>query len=158
MKTFYLFSKVWTPDIFLFNDATGSFSDSLVLDVKVGTYLPMIINGNQWMISKMLQLSHPTLCPWQPSPRGHKRGTRPMDPASSREVDHDSGWTISYFYHEFILRSLCDFDPNSSESEYLQKIFSCNLKFGSWVYNAGQLDIINVGLIKKTDSSLEWFY
>merc|ERR1719225_476091 len=66
-----------------------------------------------------------------------------MDPASSREVAHDSGGTISYFYHEFFLRSLCDFDPNSSESEYLQKIFSCNLKFGSWVYNAGQLDIIN---------------
>ena len=27
-------SKIWTPDIFLFNDATGSFSDSLVYDEK----------------------------------------------------------------------------------------------------------------------------
>jgi len=40
-----------------------------------------------------------------------------------------------------VVKSLCDFDPSSSE--YLQQIFSCNLKFGSWVYNAGQLDIIN---------------
>jgi len=27
-------SSIWTPDIFLFNDATGSFSDSLVNDEK----------------------------------------------------------------------------------------------------------------------------
>ena len=49
-------------------------------------------------------------------------------------------------YFNSILRSLCDFEPKSSE--YLQQIFSCDLKFGSWVYNAGQLDIINVILIE----------
>merc|ERR1711953_3851 len=85
-------SKVWTPDIFLFNDATGSFSDSLVRDN------PLLVVTSE----------------------GHVRWIPPL-----------------------VVKSLCDFDPNSSESEYLQKIFSCNLKFGSWVYNAGQLDIIN---------------
>ena len=83
-------SKIWTPDIVLFNDATGSFSDSLVKDN------PLLVVTNE----------------------GHVRWIPPI-----------------------VVKSLCDFDPSSSE--YLQQIFSCDLKFGSWVYNAGQLDIIN---------------
>ena len=34
LEKIIFYSSIWTPDIFLFNDATGSFSDSLVNDEK----------------------------------------------------------------------------------------------------------------------------
>ena len=80
-------SKVWTPDIFLFNDVTGHFSDDLVKDSPL-----LVVNS-----------------------MGHVRWIPPL-----------------------VVKSMCDFSTKS-------EVKSCQLKFGSWVYNAGQLDLINVG-------------
>merc|ERR1711990_925082 len=73
--------KLWTPDIFLFNDVTGHFGDDLM---RGRPYLVIENNGDVRWIPPM------------------------------------------------VLKTVCEHD-NQEES--------CDLKFGSWVYNAGQLDL-----------------
>merc|ERR1719234_964447 len=73
--------KLWTPDIFLFNDVTGHFGDDLM---RGRPYLVIENNGDVRWIPPM------------------------------------------------ILKTVCEHD-NQEES--------CDLRFGSWVYNAGQLDL-----------------
>merc|ERR1711936_36822 len=79
-------SKVWTPDIFLFNDVTGHFSDDLVRDS------PFLVVTSQ----------------------GHVRWIPPL-----------------------VVRTMCDLTNSGMEVQ------RCDLKFGSWVYNADQLDLLN---------------
>merc|ERR1712130_896393 len=73
--------KLWTPDIFLFNDVTGHFGDDLM---RGRPYLVIENNGDVRWIPPM------------------------------------------------VLKTVCEHD-NQEES--------CDLKFGSWVYSAGQLDL-----------------
>merc|ERR1712209_339240 len=74
-------NKLWTPDIFLFNDVTGHFGEELM---RGRPYLVIENNGDVRWIPPM------------------------------------------------VLKTVCEHD-NQEES--------CDLKFGSWVYNAGQLDL-----------------
>jgi len=78
-------SRVWTPDIFLFNDVTGHFSDDLKRDNPF-----LVVDAD-----------------------GHVRWIPPL-----------------------VLKTMCDFTGNEKETQ------TCELKFGSWVYNANQLDLI----------------
>eukprot|EP00092_Neocalanus_flemingeri_P089932 GFUD01113885.1.p1 GENE.GFUD01113885.1~~GFUD01113885.1.p1 ORF type:complete len:241 (-),score=65.47 GFUD01113885.1:93-815(-) len=79
-------SRVWTPDIFLFNDITGHFEDDLKRDN------PFLVVDSD----------------------GHVRWIPPL-----------------------VLKTMCDFTGNNQETQ------QCELKFGSWVYNANQLDLIS---------------
>merc|ERR1711874_813 len=79
-------SKVWTPDIFLFNDVTGHFGDDLKKDNPF-----LVVEAN-----------------------GHVRWIPPL-----------------------VLKTMCE----ASGSEH--DTHTCELKFGSWVYNANQLDLIS---------------
>eukprot|EP00091_Calanus_sinicus_P011639 TRINITY_DN2625_c0_g1_i2.p1 TRINITY_DN2625_c0_g1~~TRINITY_DN2625_c0_g1_i2.p1 ORF type:complete len:192 (-),score=48.47 TRINITY_DN2625_c0_g1_i2:109-684(-) len=79
-------SKVWTPDIFLFNDVTGRFGDELKRDNPF-----LVVESN-----------------------GHVRWIPPL-----------------------VLKTMCDVASNEKETH------TCELKFGSWVYNANQLDLIS---------------
>ena len=141
----FFYSKIWTPDIVLFNDATGTFSDSLVHDEKSWHFRYLRPYQNSSIRHVNLSLIIPLLYV-KDNPllvvtnEGHVRWIPPLVIKYSFEF-------ILHF--NFVLRSLCDFEPKSHfSSEYLQQIFSCDLKFGSWVYNAGQLDIINVILFE----------
>jgi len=74
-------NKVWTPDIFLFNDVTGHFGDELM---RSRPYLVIENNGDvRWI---------PPL----------------------------------------VLKTICEHEDQGE---------TCDLKFGSWVYNAGDLDL-----------------
>jgi len=79
-------SKVWTPDIFLFNDVTGHFADDLVRDNPF-----LVVDAD-----------------------GHVRWIPPL-----------------------VLKTMCDFTHSDRDTQ------TCQLKFGSWVYNANQLDLIS---------------
>jgi len=74
-------SRIWTPDIFLFNDVTGHFGEDLMRDRPY-----LVIEAN-----------------------GHVRWIPPL-----------------------ILKTVC---------EHGEQEESCDLKFGSWVYTADQLDL-----------------
>merc|ERR1712183_944686 len=79
-------SKVWTPDIFLFNDVSGHFSDDLVRDS------PLLVVTNE----------------------GQVRWIPPL-----------------------VVKTMCDMTTKTTDVQ------TCELKFGSWVYTAHQLDLIN---------------
>jgi len=79
-------SKVWTPDIFLFNDVTGHFGDELKRDNPF-----LVVESN-----------------------GHVRWIPPL-----------------------VVKTMCDFTGNEKETQ------TCELKFGSWVYTATQLDLLS---------------
>lgn len=99
-------SQLWTPDVFLFNDATGQFSQDLKRDN------PMLVVSNE----------------------GHVRWIPPL-------VVKYNLLILTLSLNIFYTRSMCDI-----ASQKTQEIVTCELKFGSWVYNAGQLDLINVKL------------
>merc|ERR1711874_626148 len=79
-------SKIWTPDIFLFNDVTGHFSSDLVRDS------PLLVVTNE----------------------GQVRWIPPL-----------------------VVKTMCDMTTKATDVQ------TCDLKFGSWVYTAHQLDLIN---------------
>jgi len=76
-------TKIWTPDIFLFNDVSGDYGDDL-------------LRRSPWLVVEN---------------NGHVRWIPPL-----------------------ILKTLCEHEEQEE---------SCDLKFGSWVYDAGQLDLRN---------------
>jgi len=74
-------NKVWTPDIFLFNDVSGRFGEDMTRNSPF-----LVVESN-----------------------GHVRWIPPL-----------------------VLKTLCEHEEQEE---------SCDLKFGSWVYDAGQLDL-----------------
>ena len=103
---------MWTPDIFLFNDVTGHFSDDLVRDS------PFLVVTSQ----------------------GHVRWIPPL---VVRSVEIWSRFHVILA----VCRTMCDLTNSGMEVQ------RCDLKFGSWVYNADQLDLLNVSqLIIKPDT------